>query len=389
MVVAFHIRILGLLFGLLGLSGFIFGQHSAPQTLLFVGSYTDGEPGNGIRVFGFDPETGSLRSMGKVRKIVNPSFLTVSPDGKFLFACTETKMPSEGGVTSFAIDSIHGGLQRISRQPSGGANPVYVSVHPEGKWIAVANYSEGTIAAFPVNEKGEIGPYSQRIQFSDSSVYKLRQEKSHPHAAVFSPDGRFLFVPDLGADKIRMFAFSAAGSLPLKENAEGTIKSFPAAGPRHLTFHPNGNFAYCIEELSGRITAYRYQNGRLDSIQSVFANSKQREIYSSADIHLSPDGRFLYASNRGENENTLAIFSVESVTGGLTFVAYSSTLGDHPRNFCISPDGGFLIVANQVTGNLVVFRRDSNTGMLTTVGKDIRMKNPSSLWMRTYGSLQE
>ena len=121
MVVAFHIRILGLLFGLMGLGGFIFGQHSAPQTLLFVGSYTDGEPGNGIRVFGFDPETGSLISMGKVGQIVNPSFLTVSPDGKFLFACTETKMPSEGGVTSFAIDSIHGGLQRISRQPSGGA----------------------------------------------------------------------------------------------------------------------------------------------------------------------------------------------------------------------------------------------------------------------------
>ncbi|MEY3444689.1 MAG: hypothetical protein RLZZ519_2970, partial [Bacteroidota bacterium] len=348
-----------------------------------------GEPGNGIRVFRFDPESGSLKSLGKVPEIVNPSFLTVSPDGKFLFACTETKLPSEGGVTSFAIDSIHSGLQRISRQPSGGANPVFLSVHPDGKWIAVANYSEGTIAAFPVNEKGEIGPYSQRIQFSDSSVYKLRQEKSHPHAAVFSPDGRFLFVPDLGADKIRMFAFSAADSLPLKENAEGTVKSFPAAGPRHFTFHPNENFAYCIEELSGRITAYSYQNGILDSIQSLFANSNQHEIYSSADIHLSPDGRFLYASNRGENENTLAIFSVESLTGRLTFVAHQSTLGNHPRNFCISPNGRFLIVANQVTGNVVVFRRNSNTGLLRRVGKNIRMKNASSLWIRTYGLSQE
>jgi 6-phosphogluconolactonase len=375
--------LLGTFFVLL-MPAWLSGQVEGKNLLLFAGSYTDGQPADGIQIFRFERKSGKLKGTGKVGGIVNPSFLTVSANGKFLFACTDTKLEKEGSITAFAIDALHGKLQRLGQQPSGGANPVYVSSHPTGNWIAVANYAESTIAAFPVDQNGLIGPYSQRIPFADSSVYKLRQEKSHPHAAVFSPDGRFLFVPDLGADKIRVFAFESEDSVPLTPLLENTVKTAPASGPRHLTFHPNGHFAYCIEELSGNVTVYRYANGKLDSLQTMFANSTRQTFYSSADIHSSPDGQFIYVSNRGKDENTLAIFRVELVTGLLTFVAHQSTLGEHPRNFCISPDGRFLIVANQISGNLVVLRRNQETGLLTKVGKDVGMKNPSSLWMMAY-----
>lgn len=374
---------------LLALGSCLFGQAKPGNCLLFAGSYTDGRPGNGIQVFRFDGSSGSLHRLGKVGQIVNPSYLTVSPSGKYVFACTETKLPGEGGVTSFAVDSVHGRLLRRSRQPSGGANPVHVSVHPDEGWITAANYAEGTISVFPAATDGVIGPIRQRIAFTDSSVFKSRQEKSHPHAAVFSPDGRFLFVPDLGADKIRVFGFAATASMPLTELPDLTVRTFPASGPRHLAFHPNGRFAYNIEELSGFVTVYAYADGRLDSLQRLFAYSKQQPHYGSADIHLSPDGRFLYASNRWENENTLAIFRVDAVSGLLSFVAHQGTLGDHPRNFCISADGGHLVVANQVTGNLVVFGRDAATGLLVPVGRETRMRNVSSLWMRGYGGGME
>ncbi len=380
--------LLGTFFVLL-MPAWLWGQVERKNLLLFAGSYTDGQPADGIQIFRMEGKSGKLKSIGKVGGVINPSFLTVSPNGKFLFACTETKLPQEGSITSFAIDSVHGKLRKIGQQPSGGVNPVYVSAHPTGKWIAVANYAESTIAAFPVDQNGLIGPYSQRITFTDSSVYKLRQEKSHPHAAVFSPDGRFLFVPDLGADKIRVFSFDADASVPIQPLLENTVKTAPASGPRHLTFHPNGHFAYCIEELSGNVTVYGYANGKLDSLQTLFANSTQQTFYSSADIHVSPDGHFIYVSNRGKNENTLTIFRVDGVTGLLTFVAHQGTLGDHPRNFCISPDGRFLIVANQISGNLMVFKRNQENGMLTKVGQDVWMKNPSSLWMRGYGNVAD
>ena len=377
------VALLGTFFVLL-MPAWLWGQVESKNLMLFAGSYTDGQPADGIQIFQFEGKSGKLKGIGKVGGIVNPSFLTVSANGKFLFACTDTKLEKEGSITAFAIDAFQGKLQRLGQQPSGGINPVYVSVHPTGNWIAVANYAEGTIATFPVDPKGNVGPYSQRITFTDSSVYKLRQEKSHPHAAVFSPDGRFLFVPDLGADKIRVFAFEGEDSVPLTPLLQNTVKTAPASGPRHLTFHPNGHFAYSIEELSGNLTVYGYANGKLDSLQTLFANANQQTIHSSADIHSSPDGHFIYVSNRGKDENTLAIFRVDLDTGLLTFVAHQSTLGEHPRNFCISPDGRFLIVANQVSGNLIVFKRNQDTGLLTKVGKVVGMKNPSSLWMMAY-----
>ena len=162
-----------------------------------------------------------------------------------------------------------------------------------------------------------------------------------------------------------------------------TIKTTPGAGPRHFTFHPNNKFAYCIEEISGTVSAYSYHNGKLDSIQKIFSYAKTQNAYASADIHISPDGLFLYASNR-VTENTLSIFSINQQNGKLKLVGHQSTLGEHPRNFTIDPSGRYLLVANASTNNIVVFKRDIKTGLLTTTGNQIQISSPSCLVMRNY-----
>jgi 6-phosphogluconolactonase (cycloisomerase 2 family) len=268
------------------------------KTYLFVGSYTEGKPDHGIYIYEFNPKSGALKLCSNSENLTNPSFLTISPNGHFLFACTDTKLPKEGSVTVFKIDSVNGRISLINNQPSGGENPVYLTVHKNNKFIINANYTEGNVTVFTTNKDGSINPYVQNIQFTDSSKNKLRQDKAHIHATVFSPNNDFIFFPDLGADKIRVFKFDSTNVKPLIPFDNYVVKSVQGSGPRHFTFHPNNKFAYCIEELSGMISAYSYFNGKLDSLQRIFSYSKNQESYGSADIHISPDGLFLYASNR-------------------------------------------------------------------------------------------
>lgn len=356
------------------------------KTYLFVGTYTDGKPDYGIYIYEFNSQTGQLTPTSTAQNITNPSYLTISPNGKFLYACTETKLPNNGSVTAFQIDSITGKVLLINKQPSGGENPVYLTVSPNGKFIVNGNYTEGNVSVYTTNKDGSLNPYNQIIQFTDSSINKLRQDKSHIHATVFSPNYDYIFFPDLGADKIRVFKFDTISSAPLITVDNLLVNSIPGSGPRHFTFHPNKKFAYCIEELSGTVSAYTYENGKLDSIQRIFSYSKQQESYGSSDIHISPDGLFLYASNRWVEENTIAIFSINPNTGELKLIGHQETFGDHPRNFTIDPTGNFLLVANQVTNNIVVFRRDVKTGLLTKTEHEITVPRPSCLQMRKYGN---
>lgn len=365
-------------------AGFFRLSAQTQATYLFTGSYTGGKPGNGIHVFRFDTETGSLRKVSTVGHLTNSSWITLSPDGRNLYACTDTKLPREGTVKAFAFDPAKGRLSLLNSQPGGGENPVYIAMHPSGGGLVNVNYTGGSVSAFPLSEDGSLLPASQHIQFEGSGLYPDRQEASHPHAAVFSPDQRYVFIPDLGTDLIRVFDW--ATDPPMIDAKPSTVVTLPGSGPRHLTFHPNGRFAYCIEELSGCISVYQYHDGRLDSIQRVFSYSKTQEVYNSADIHLSPDGHFLYASNRWDGENTLSIWAVDTTNGLLTFVAHQSTLGDHPRNFCIDPTGSFLLVANQVSGTIVVFRRDTLTGLLSPTGKVAKLPSPSCLQMFSFPS---
>lgn len=354
------------------------------KTLLFVGTYTDAKPSKGIYLFEFDTSNGNLSLLNTGKDIINPSFLTLSPNGHYLYACTESKMPDHGSVAAFKIDSSNGTITFINKQSSGGENPVYISTSKNNEFLISANYTEGTAAVFPIRSDGGLQPYEQIFHFHGGSTNSVRQDKAHPHAAVFDPEFEYLFIPDLGADTIRTFRFDAISSKPLIAVEKYDVQTEQGSGPRHLVFHPNKKFAYSIEELSGTVAAYRYDNGRLDTLQRIFSYSKVQEVYNSADIHISPDGLFLYASNRWDNENTISIFAIDTISGTLRLEGHQYVHGDHPRSFTLDPSGKFLIVANQVTNNIVVFRRDERTGLLKKIEEVTQVPNPSSLKMRTY-----
>ncbi len=356
------------------------------KTYLFIGTYTDGKPDKGIYIYEFNSKTGNLKQVFSGHNITNPSFLTLSPAGDYLYACTDTKLAKEGSVSAFKFDSINGSLTFLNKQKSGGENPVYLTTSRNNEFVINGNYTEGTVSVFKTNPDGSLNPSSQIIRFMGSGANVRRQDKAHIHAAVFSPDFNYIFFPDLGADKIRVFKFNSGEVQPLAALENYDFTAVPASGPRHFTFHPNNLFAYCIEELSGTITSFKYENGKLESIQRIFSYSKLQEEYNIADIHISPDGLFLYASNRWDKENTISIFSINQDDGKLNLTGHQSTYGDHPRNFTLDPTGNFIIVANQVTNKIVVFKRDIITGLLTKTGKEIKVPGPSCLKMRKYGS---
>jgi 6-phosphogluconolactonase len=369
-----------LIFILLILAGFTANAQTS-STYLFVGTYTDGIPANGIYVYKMNTKTGELKQVSTGENITNPSFLTVSPNGQYLYACTDTKMVVPGSVSAFEIDSVTGRINFINKQSSAGANPVYLTVDQSNRFIVTANYTEGNVAVFNANVNGSIRPCLQSIRFSDSSINKTRQEKSHVHSAIFSPGYDYVYLPDLGADKIRAFKFDPNNQEPLIAADSLTVHTVPGSGPRHMVFHPHKKFAYCIEEMSGTVSTYTYNNGKLSPVQRIMSNAKNAAEYSSADIHTSPDGLFLYASNRVEN--TISIFSIGSA-GVLKLVGHQSALGEVPRNFTIDPTGNFLLVANQGSNNIVVFKRNIKTGLLAKTGIQVSVPSPSCLQMRRY-----
>ncbi|WP_339814145.1 lactonase family protein [uncultured Imperialibacter sp.] len=370
------------------LSIFFFSQPSVSQkmnkTYLFVGCYTEKVPGTGMYVFEFDSGTGSLKEVSKVENIVNASFLTLAPDGKFVYACTETQLETPGNVSAYGFNAANGQLSFLNKQSVEGRNPAYAMVHPAGRFVASANYTDGGVSIFERNNDGSLKPAAQHFDIEGKSVVPGRQDDAHTHAAVFDPAGDFLFVPDLGSDKILAYAFDKSSAQPATFSNELTVTTTPGSGPRHLEFHPNGKFAYCVEELSGTVSSYTYSKGKLTPIGRVSTYTKKFDIYGGADLHTSPDGKFLYVSNRVSEENTIAIFSIDQKSGQLTLVGHETTYGDHPRSFVIDPSGNFLLVANQFGNNIVVFKRDKKTGLLTKTDTEVKVKLPASLKMRTY-----
>ncbi len=357
----------------------------AQETYVFFGSYNWDKTSEGIYVYKLNTKNGKLSKVTSVRDVHNPSYLTLSPDGKYIFACTESKTKNGGSVSSFEFNPKNNSLTFINSQKSGGENPVYLTVHQNKKWLINGNYTESSVSVYPIAENGVISPFVQNIHFTEGSINPTRQEKSHVHSTVFSPDFKYLFLPDLGSDKIRSFEFKGNESEPLKIAEQSYTQTTLGAGPRHFTFHPNGNFAYSIEELSGTVNAYKYSNGKLNSIQRVNTHSeKYKDGFESSDVHISPDGNFLYASNRGK-ENNIAIFSI-SEDGTLKSIGYKSTFGKHPRVFAIDETGRFLIATNVNTGNVVVFKRDLETGRLKKVHNKARIKNVTCVRIKEYSN---
>jgi len=357
---------------------------NAQQYYLFIGSYNRDKDKDGVYLYRFDYQTGALQPAYALKGVLNPSFLTISPNGKYIYTCSEAQTPNVGGVSSLAFDSVNATLTLLSRQNSGGDNPAYVGTDKDGKWLICANYSGGSLSIFPLQPDGQIAPAKQVIAFQDSSVLK-RQASSHIHAAVFSPDAQYAFFPDLGADKIRGYKLAPGAAAPLQPATPPFTATVPGSGPRHIIFHPKLPYAYCIEEMGGMVAGYKYHAGKLDRIQRISAHLEApAEDYNAADIHISPDGKFLYASTR-EEANMIFIYAIDQKKGSLKKIGQEPSRGIHPRNFAIDPTGKFLLVANQRSGNVVVFKRNQQTGLLTATGTEIKLLNPSSLQIREYG----
>jgi 6-phosphogluconolactonase len=358
-----------------------FGQEKS-RTFLYVGSYTSGEIREGIYVYSFNNQTGELTEVEIEDKIINPSFITISPNGNFLYACTDTKLDVSGSISAFKIDSTSGQIHFLNKQSTKGRNPVHVIVDNTNQYIIASNYTDSGICLFKSDSTGRIESTAQLINFEGSSVIEGRQDNSHIHSCNFSLDNKYLFSPDLGSDKIHVFSFDFENLLNQIDTL--TVKTNPGAGPRHFTFHPTLSKAYCVDELSGEVTSYNYHDGQLSQPKSYFSYQQKQEEYASSDIHISPDGKYLYVSNR-QDENTISIFEINSLNGELTLKASQNTLGEIPRNFVIDPTGNYLIVANQISDELVVFKRNSETGLLTYLNSVKGIQKPSSLKMVQYG----
>lgn len=350
----------------------------AQRYYLFIGSYTT-TGSKGIYVYSFDTGNGELKYISNTDStIINPSYLAIAPDHKHIYACTETRTANAGSVSAFSFDKATGALTFINKQPSGGDNPVYLAIDRTNKWVVNGNYTGGSVSVYGIDTTDGLLPCRQLIQHIGSGPNK-RQDKAHVHATVFAPGYDRLFVPDLGTDKIINYPFDSRGAYPIDTAGATATITVPGSGPRHFTFAPSGRYAYCVEELGGTVAAYSYTNGQLTLLQRTKSHNKRKQPFQSSDIHISPDGRFLYSSNR-LNENTLAIFSINPTDGKLTLAGHQTTYGDHPRNFIIDPSGNYLLVANQISGNIVVFKRDKQTGLLTRTG-NIAIPEPSCLQM--------
>lgn len=351
---------------------------SAQKFYLFTGTYTS-TGSKGIYVYSFDASTGTAKWISNTDSTTNPSYLTVSKNGNYVYAVNETNGANPGRVSAFSFNKKNGALHLLNAQFSGGDDPCYVATNASDKWLTVANYTSGSAAIFPINKNGSLQPYAQLIKDSGSSINKDRQESAHVHETVFSQDNAYLFTPDLGMDKVMIYKFNPAGKKPLTPSNPPYVSIKPGSGPRHITFHPNKKFAYLVSELAGSVTAFKYNNGKFFQIQSISAHPEDfKGTIGSAEINVSPDGKFLYVSNRGD-ENTITIFSINSITGKLKLVGYQSTLGKAPRNFIIDPSGNFLLVANQDTDNIIIFKRDKKTGLLKETGEQIHVPKPVCL----------
>jgi 6-phosphogluconolactonase len=350
----------------------------AQNNYLLIGTYT-GTKSEGIYVYKFDTATAE-NIFVSVAKSSNPSFLTVSPNKKFVYAVNEnddsTITPRGGTVTAFSFDKKIGMLSEINKQPSGGKHPCYISIDKNGKFLFVGNYSSGTVGLLATNKDGSVNKLQQVITHEGSSTDAQRQKGPHVHAAVLSADNKYLFAPDLGIDKVMVYAFDKKKG-QLNFSSDATSK--PGSGPRHFTFHPNNKYAYLMEELTGTVVFYEAKKGglkfnqRINAMPTNFTGS-----LGSADIHVSPDGRFLYCSNRGES-NTISILSIDAMSGKLNIVGHQSTLGKTPRNFNFDPSGNFLLVANQNSDEIVIFKVDKKTGLLYATGKKILVPKPVCL----------
>jgi 6-phosphogluconolactonase len=348
---------------------------AAKEMLVYIGTYTN-KTSEGIYVYRLDTATGELKPASVAPLKSSPSFLAIDARRRFLYAVNEVAEfngKKGGGVTAFAIDRQSGALKQLNQQPSPGV-PCHVSTHPSGKWVLLANYGGGNVAIYPVNADGSLGAASDVAQHTGKGGDPRRQSEPHAHAIVLDAAGKYAFAPDLGIDKVMSYRLDAAQG-KLVPNGHTTLKA--AAGPRHFDFHPNGKFAYVINELDSTVTAFAYDktNGALTETQTLATLPADfKGTNYCADIHVHPSGKFLYGSNRGHD--SIVIYAVDAQTGKLVLIGHEATQGKWPRNFGLDPAGQWLLVANQNSDNIAVFRIDQQSGKLSFSGRQITISAP-------------
>lgn len=348
------------------------------ELLVYIGTYTRGES-EGIYILRMDLASGELAPSGVVRGVVNPSFLAIHPNRRFLYAVTEVGSfagKRSGAVGAFSIQSDTGHLTLLNRELSGGGGPCHLVVDPTGRNVLVANYGGGSVAALPVRADGRLGPATAFIQHEGSSVNPRRQRGPHAHSINVDTTGRFAFAADLGLDEVLVYRLDAIrGTLTPHDPPAAPVE--PGSGPRHFALHPGGRFAYVINEMSSTVTAFAYdpRRGVLETLQTISTLPSGFEgTNSTAEVQVAPSGRFLYGSNRGHD--SIAVFAIDAVKGTLTHVENEPTQGKTPRNFGIDPTGTYLLAGNQGSDTVVVFRIDPGTGELEATGHSARVPTP-------------
>jgi 6-phosphogluconolactonase len=351
------------------------------EMLVYVGTYTAGKS-VGIYRYRLNLSSGELTLTGETRGVVNPSYLTLARNRKHLYAVNEISEfagKKSGAISSFAVNQTNGELRFLNQQSSLGGAPCYVTVSDDGRFVLAANYEGGSVAVLPVRGDGSLGAASDVRQYQGSGPNPARQEAPHAHCIVLDNTNRYAYSCDLGTDRVMIFRFDARnGKLLPNEQAYAQTKA--GAGPRHITFHPNNKFAYVINELNATVTAFAHNeaNGSLNEVQTVRALPENfKGANTSADIHVSPNGKFLYCSNRGHN--SIAAFSINAQTGKLALTGYEPTRGKTPRNFAIDPTGTFLLVANQESDSIATSRLDPQTGKLDFTGHVVAVPSPVCL----------
>ena len=336
---------------------------------LILGAYTSPES-LGLYEASFNQETGLLGNKKLLVELKNPSYLDISDDGSRIYSVNEL---GEGGVSALKWNMDRTALEVIDSYSSKGAHPCYVALNHKENLLATANYSSGNVLVYNIESDGALGDEPQIKTHQGSGPVKPNQESAHAHCSVFSADDRFLYVADLGIDEVVMYEVSAEGKLGDKKVALAMDKG---DGPRHIAFHPTKDFVFIVNELSASVMSAHVDKSsgafhRIDKKPTLPADFK--EWNACADIHTSPDGKFLYASNRGHN--SLAIYRIEE-DGKLTVLGHQSVMGETPRNFNISPNGKFILVGNQNSNTITVFKRDLKSGMLTSTGQQLSLGKP-------------
>ena len=343
---------------------------------LFIGTYTSGQS-KGIYVYRFNTTTGTGSEVSTI-KAVNPSYLSISPDGKHVYVATETI--TDGAVSAYAFEPATGQLALLNTQSSHGTCTCYVTEDKTGKWVFAASYCSGSLVALPVNSDGSLAPAAQIIQQFGNGPDTPQQASSHVHSTILSPDEKFLLEANLGTDQEHVYTFDPTKNIPLSEPFDSTVNLKPGTGPRHIVFNPAKSDVYILGEITGTVDAFHFNSktGKLSHFQRIRTTPEHfKGKAGSADIHIRPDGKFLYASNRGTS-NTLAVFAIRK-DGRLESRQIISVNGKHPRNFVIDPTSHFLLVANRDTDNIVVFAIDPVSGLLKATGKEISIPNPVCL----------